>query len=253
MAKHKLLRISSQDRADKNNSTSDFNVTINNKVELQQIKKIVVKQVSIPNTAYNINAGNNTFSYSIGNFVLVNSVTVPVGQYTLDLLITALITAVGAHPLSPLVMTITQDSLTKKLAWTSDISIKWYNADDASPLGEVMGITTSTSVDSDTHTSAGLPALEGHNTLYVESTNLARENLIRTNGHSSNVLCVVPITVEWGGIEHYLSPHAELDDIISTSSAGNNKQDIDIKIVSRDGTVIDLNGHHVTVILKMYY
>lgn len=252
MERHKLLRISSQDRDNKSDSTSDFNVTISNKIELQHVKKIVVKQVSIPNTSYNIASDNNTFGYKIGAGPTLYTFTVPIGQYTIATLQTAVIAAFAAEA-APIVMTITLSALTGKLSWVSDTSIMWLNESDSSPLGEAMGITTSSTTASTTHTSASTPNLAGHNTLYIESSNMAKANLIRTNGQMSNVLCCIPITVEYGAIEHYLSPHPELDDIISSSSSGNNKQEIDIKIVSRDGHTVDLNGHHITLILKIYY
>ena len=51
---HKLLRISSRDRDNLSDSTSNFYVNVNNVKSLQTSKAVIVKQITLPNTMYNI-------------------------------------------------------------------------------------------------------------------------------------------------------------------------------------------------------
>lgn len=247
MLRHKLLRISSKDRDVLSDSTSDFHVNVNNVKELQIAKSIVVKQITIPNVFYNITSRNNSFTYNIAS--TPTTVSIAEGQYTVTTLIAALeAAAVG------ITLTITQDTTTLKLSFTSATAVEFLDIDSSS-IAEVLGIEygTGSGADVTVYTATGLPDLSGHQNVFVESTTIGTSNLIRTNGVTSHTIAVVPITVPFGVVEQYVSQHTEIDDVDVDAINGKDHSHIDIRLVDHDGNTMDLNGHHVSIVFKVYY
>ena len=78
MLRHKLLNITSRDKDASSNSNSDFTVSLNNVKELQTARSVIIKQVSIPITMYNITDFNRTFSYKIAT--VLSSFSITAGQ-----------------------------------------------------------------------------------------------------------------------------------------------------------------------------
>lgn len=252
MLQHKLFQVSSRDRDLKtSSSTSDFVIQFNNAEHLQMIKSVVVKQVSFPNVFYNISSldGNNTFTYAIAG--APTSVTIPEGQYTVTTFIAALDTAAAAIGL-----TTTHNTLTNKLSFVTTTAIEWLDLEDGNAMAEVLGITAGggSGIDTLTYSAPGLPSLEGVRNVYIESPQLGESNFLRSNGTLTNILCCVPVTVDHLGINHYSSPHSEIDDVESLSRRhGKNISQVNIRVLDHDGHVLNLQGHHITLILKVYY
>ena len=245
--RHKLLRISSRDRDNKTDSTSDFYVNVNNIKQLQIARSVVIKQVTLPNTMYNIDANNNTFTYNIASSP--TSVQIAVGQYITSTLITALQTAAAAVGLA-----ITQNTITQKLEFTNTTNIEYLDISE-NPMAEVLGIEYGAGSVGDVaaFNATGLLDLVGIKNIFVESRSLGEDNLIQTNAKTQNIIAVVPMTTAFGEVEQYLSPHATIDDVDSDAHGGHNKQKIDISLRDSDNNIVDLNGHHVELILKIYY
>ena len=245
--RHKLLRISSRDRDNLSDSTSDFFVNVNNIKHLQIARSVIVKQITLPNTMYNIDENNRTFTYNIASSP--TSVQIAVGQYTTTTMITALQTAAAAVGLA-----IVQNAITQKLEFTNTTNIEYLDI-SGSPMAEVLGIEYGQGSGGDvaSFNATGLPDLTGVKNVFVESRSLGEDNLIQTNAKTQNIIAVVPITVAFGATEQYLSQHALIDDVDSDAHGGHNKQKIDICLKDVSNNTIDLNGHHVEIILKVYY
>lgn len=246
----RLLRISSKDKA--LHSSGRYKLVFpTNDSDLHQAKIIMLKSAIIPNSQYNVHTNNNTFTYSIGNFVQQYSVTVPAGQYTINALISELIAQLGAHPLAPLTMTITQDAITGKLSWLSNISIKWLNKDDGSPLGQLMGIHISTPIDSDTHDSSGLHNLSGLRHVYISSNALSNNtSMITDDKQKFSIFADIPITVAYGGFQVVDNDKSTLDYI--DFSCRKNISSIDIELLDEHNDTLDLNGHDFILVFAVY-
>ena len=245
--RHKLLRISSRDRDVLSDSTSSFSVNLNNIKELQTTRSVVVKQVSIPNTMYNITDYNRTFTYKLAS--VSSSFDIAEGQYNTTQLIAAL-EAAGTE----IGLAISQNPITSKLSFTSSTNIEYLDSSENS-MAEVLGIEygAGSGEDVGTYSATGLLDLGGVKNIYIESSELGEESLIRSNGKTINIIAVVPITVAYGSTQHYLSQHSSIDDVDNRNHGGRNHQRINIVLKDSADNIINLNGHHVEMVLKVYY
>lgn len=244
---HKLLRISSRDRNNLADSTSNFYVNVNNVKPLQIAKAVIVKQVTLPNTMYNIDENNRSFTYNIASSP--TTVQIAVGQYNTTTLISALQTAASAVGLA-----ITQNATTLKLEFTNTTNIEYLDISE-NPMAEVLGIEYGQGSGSDvaSFNATGLPDLAGIKNVFVESQALGEDNLIQSNSKTKNIIAIIPIDTAFGGYQQYLTPHAEIDDNDNRTHGGHNKQTIDITLRDSRNNIIDLNGHHIEIVLKIYY
>lgn len=244
---HKLLRISSRDRDNLSDSTSNFYVNVNNVKSLQTSKAVIVKQITLPNTMYNIDENNRSFTYSIG--LSPTTIQIDVGQYNIDSLIIALQSA-GIN----IGLEITQNERSKKLQFTTTTPIQYLDI-SFNPMAEVLGIDFGKGTDSDVNSfdATALPNLAGIKNVFIESQALGEDNLIQSNSKIKNIIAIIPITTIFGGYEQYLTPHAEIDDNDNKAHGGHNKQTIDITLRDSRNNIIDLNGHHIEIVLKIYY
>lgn len=243
---HKLLKISSKDMdLAGSTSTSDFVVNLNTQEGIQGVKSAIVKQVSIMNTFYNINDSNNTLTYNIASSP--SAISISNGQYNITTLISALETAATGIGL-----TITQNTITGILALATTTAVEWLPLSQGNAMAEVLGILEGSGSDVTNYIPKGLPNLSGIDNVFIQSKTLGENNLIGTN--EGSILAVIPITTAFGVVTHYVSNHAEIDDIDSSSiQHGKNSQKIDIKLLDGRGNPIDLMGTHITIILKIYY
>jgi len=114
MSKEKLLVINSKDRNDGTNGA--FTVLFNDS-SCQQVLKVLVKDVWIPNLFYNINSTNNVLSLQQNAEPTVFA-TVPQGQYTIDQLITVLKAQIDALLIDGAIVTITKNPYVFTLNFT---------------------------------------------------------------------------------------------------------------------------------------
>lgn len=214
---------------------------------IQAIKSVVLKQVSIPNVFYNINSKNNTFTYNISGSP--TSVSIAEGQYTMTTFLAAFVAATSA-----LSMAVTLDVLTNKLQFTNSTAIEYLTDVAINPMADVLGILVDSVGDVTSFNPTGQPSLEGERNIYIDSLALGQSNLIRSNEANLNTIAVIPMISPFAAVEHYISQHSEIDDYDSQSQkSGKNLQSIDISLRDHDGEIVNLHGHHITMILKVYY
>lgn len=248
----KILHISSREKINQKQSSSDFNISINRSTGLSKIKRVVLKQASIPNSQYNINRYNNKFVW-LDNEDVKNTVEVPVGQFSLSDLITTLNESAefGAFGI-----VISQDPVDKKLMITSSSEIKLINLSQGNTMGEVVGLTAPWELSTTTteYKFPSLPNLSGASLYFISSHALAEAHFISANRPDSNIIGAVQSTGVFGSYIHYASEMSSLDSVDSDSIRhGKNIADIDIKIVDQKGRIVDLNGLEVDLILQIFY
>lgn len=245
---HKLLHISSRDKSADSASNSDFNVSFSNSDVLQAVKKITLKSVSIPNTVFNINQYNNKFTYKIAGSP--TSVTMTPGQYSQSEFKTEFETI-----LSGLAMSIVIDPNTKKIFATTTTPIEWLDISE-NDMAEVLGIETGSGGDVTFFNAQHVIALEGLRSVFINSIEAGEGNMISSqNSQQKNTIGIIPMTVGFGFIEHYTTDHSDIDqqDIHRGNPSGRNIQKISIKLRDEKQNIIDLNGHHVELVLKIHY
>jgi hypothetical protein len=246
--------ISSKYRTGDSRSTSDFTYSIGQSLE---VSAVAVKSVSIPNVQYNINKHNNSLLVYYGDSNPASSATVvlPEGQYNT----TSLITQLEALILSStgVDLTIVQDALTGKLAFTSStLAFKFSTDPIDSPSAKVLGLgdTASATYPDQVTMSLDCPFLinlSGLKNYYLASRVLSHGyNGIFKSGESLPLVMNIPIDVPYGAIEQYDPQDISLN--LKTFSRPSNIQWIDIKILDEDLNVIDLNGGDIEIVLKIY-
>lgn len=245
-----LLRISSKDRdKDQSLSSSSFKISFNNASNLQSIKRIVVKTVTIPNSFYNINEFNRTFTYKTDEITFV-SVTIPSGQYNIEDFITAFNLS-----LAGIGMTASLNTVTGKLQYVNTTTIRYLNQEDGNAMADVLGIKTSATENVSSYSSEHLPNLSGTSEVYVVSNVLSdNSNMINKSLLSLPVLVCVPITSSFGSLTHYYANDSLLEEVVYYSQRlGKNIQSVDIKLIDRNGNLLDLQGLEFEMILRVYF
>jgi hypothetical protein len=241
---NKLLRISSIDRSSSSVSTTNFTVDYPNVQVLAKIVSIVVKHVSFPNVFYNITLHNNVLKYEVTSGI--QTLIVPIGNYTLSALLAVLTPVLGA---------ITQDPLTYLLTFTATVPspLKLYGLEDGSTLSPYLGIPSTTILNTVNFTAPNVPKLQGVQHVYIASKFLSKgNNFIDANKRQEvPIVAMIPNMVGYGSMVHYESHHETLDVINYESETS--LQSIDIRLYDGEGNLLDLHGQNINIILKIYY
>jgi len=241
-----FLRISSAERINTSDPVSNFRVSINNDSILQKINMIAVKEVTIPNTQYNIRSTNNILNlYYEGDHLF----TIPQGQYTINSLITTLNNIQSS-------VTFIQDPLTLKigvknngydyvLANTTNSIIKTLGGENL--YNVFLSFTVYTYF-------SNLPDLTGARNFYVSSSVLSDGNsMISPTLPKMPIIAVVPNNTNWGQITYYQSNEQKLDEIYYPSqSQGKNLTNIDLQLRNLDGSFVELNLDW-SILIKVHY
>jgi hypothetical protein len=242
---NKLLRISSTSKSPNSVSNTDFIVNYPNVQVLAKIVSIVVKHVSFPNVFYNITTRNNVLKYEVVLGV-VQTIVVPVGNYTLTALLAVL---------TPLLGAITQDPLTLLLTFTASVGspLKINSSDEGSTLSPFIGIHQTTILNTAPFTTVDVPKLQGVQHVRIASKVLSKgNNFIDANKNQElPIVILIPNNVPFGAIVHYETSHEDLDVINYESEVS--LQSIDIKLYDAEGNLLDLKGQDVSILLKIYY
>mgnify|MGYP003678201565 CR=1 FL=1 len=236
-----LVVISSKYRLDKKNqSTSNFEINLNQPLWCFGYS---IKNISIPNTQYNINLKNNDFQIETGGVIF--SYTVPVGQYTTTELITVLEQEFPT-------LTITQDPLTKKITIdTGASSLVVPETEIISGFG-ILGYTYY-QVLSGVITADHLVKLNGVYNAYIISSDLTQNNAnqgLMRDGARVDLVSEVSITSPFGVYTNISETSYGLNTTLFDK--GSNIQKIGIKVVDLDQNVLNLQGLDVEIVLKVY-
>ena len=245
--KTSFIVINSKYREISSNSTSDFTYSLG---EVLQVKAIAIKTISIPNVVYNVNVNNNILKieYNANPGIFPAQITVPIGQYTIDSLITAIEPLLSTAIVGT--VTIAQLPLVSKLQITTSKPVSFIAGTD-SPFARVLGITKTTSFSLDT-IAEGVFQLQGIDNFFVISQDLADgANAILTNGQKRGIVIDVPNTVNFGETNYYQNKEYRVNQKIYDGRALN-LQYINIKIVDSDLNVVDLQGMDIELILLIY-
>lgn len=255
-----LIVIDSKDRSSPTDTSSNFTLNYKNNSRLSRITSFFVKSVTFPNVEYNI---HNTYKSEPANNVLYIEtigglqapIIIPIGQYTISQLITALQTSATGVTIG---LTVIQDPITNKLTFntTSPGGVKIYARNDSSPTNSTLapnvGILSTSPIFSSSIVAEGLPSLSGNQNIYILSDKLSGSGAQLVDARLGNVqaIATIPVNVPFGE-----NVHNEPDKDLITSSDGFyfNLDSIDIKLFGDYGQILDLQGENFTMILKAYY
>ena len=244
LTKSRLLRISSKDRSVE--SVSKYNIMYQtNSTDLHQIKKVILKYAQIPNTMYNINSYNNTLNFP--NTLSGNPIyTIPIGQYTIQALITAIQGLITG-------LTITQSPLTSKLTFTMvGGTFTIIPNTTINPIAYVLGFETQQTLLT-TYTCESIPDLGGLDNVYIGSQALSNHvSMITNTNQRQNVFCNVPIDVAYGFTKTLDEDSYDTLDFTEFHTH-KNISSIDITLFDERNNVVDLNGAEWVLIFRVYF
>jgi hypothetical protein len=262
---NRFLIVTSNDKTSDSVSNSDFKVRLGDTYFSQQVCGISVVSCTVPNVIYNINEHNNRFlvSREVPPLTLTESI-IPIGQYTISQLMSAVSTAIFNTPLlSSLNITITQDPITQKLVFKTDAiqGFKFYytSLTLSSTIWEVLGLDpevplyTATIDPADgkyTIFATYIPNLSGNQYLNILS-NLSENNSIDGVGVKSLLEIVNLFDTPFGSFHTQSTNMAEHAVIKYVNPR--NLNNITIKLVDEKYRDIDIGNFSVTVVLRIYF
>jgi hypothetical protein len=273
MSLEKHIIISSEDKdVSSSNSNSDFVVNLAEKYYTQNILKVLVSEVTVPNVFPNIRgedygtSQNNLLAVSTGGPPL--SITVPEGQYLLGSVnplldfVTVLTNQINAS-IGPATIAINYNELTNKLEFTmtgSNLTI--YGSNNVPPLsasGAQILINDAIGIGADglvlldgVLTSAPFQVdLSGYQNVYVHSKEVALSHAI--DGDSGLISVVSPVSLvdaPFGGFAYRQNNDDELASIQYDQVRNLSR----ISIILRDnlGNKLNIGTHKMNVVLKCY-
>ena len=244
MLKGKLIQISSKDRLQVTQTSSDFTVNLDqHDLNIHRTHRVELVNAIIPNTEYAINTKNNTFDYNLTGTPTTYSV--PIGIYTTASLIVALNTETTG-------VVWTLSALTNKITATTAVGITLVASDQT--LMEVLGFLEDINISANSaQTASSLPDLSGLDIVYITSRTLANDNAISSDGKGKNILSAVPIDVAFGNNQVFHSNTSSEDSSILYSPHPRDISTIHIQIMDKNFQVCELNGHQVQLVFKVYY
>lgn len=192
----------------------------------------------IPYSFYNINSTNNILQYSFDG-VIINTVTIPIGNYNVNNLLTVL-----KNNMTPLFI-ITYDNVQNKFTFTHPTLDFMFMS--SSTCLQILGFNNNVTISSSSLilTSVNCVNVYSIRTVQVNS-NLITYNINKVQKNNFCILCSVPITCTPFSLIEYINRTN-----FKTNLFLNRISNIKIKLTDDNGNLIDLNGCHYSLTLQL--
>lgn len=261
-SREKYVVISSDDKDVDSISNSNFRVTLKERYATQSIDRIIIKEVIVPNSFYNISDGDPIKGNGPSNNTLIitsvltgdlNAV-IPSGQYNILQLIATLQTQINAllSPFGAYVL-ITRDDITNLLLFTF-AGPGVYTFLGTSPMAPVLGFNSNITflITTTAIQMPDPPDLSGINSVYIHSEALSDGSGIdASKGIINLVESVSMATTAYGTFSYKQNSDTELCTINYTMPKNLNV--IDIRLRDREGNLLNIGTKRLTLMVKMYY
>ena len=259
----KLLVISSNDKDNPSDSNSDFSVTLKESYYTQNVLRVLVKEITIPNVFPNIRGsayGSNQNNTLIIQDTIDRTITLPEGQYLINSsnpsldFTTILQNAINAVSTSTFV--VTYNELTNKIEFevTAGVPVLVYsNAGNAnSNMAETLGITSNIPIAvGNTESAQEQLDLSGIQNVYVHSKEIADTHGI--DGDSGLIALVDPVNLSNAPYGSYAYKQ-ENDDELASIAYEDVRNLSRLRIILRDnlGNKLPIGTHKMNIVLKIY-
>ena len=257
----KLLVISSEDKDDPNSSNSDFNVTLKESYYTQNVLRVLVKEITVPNVFPNIRGSD--YGSSQNNILNFNEpaplqVILPEGQYLINssnpLLDFTSILETAMTSISVATISVSYNELTNKIVFeVANDGSPNITIPASTPMAKVLGITSDLTIPATaTPTSpSGLVDLSGYQNVYIHSKEIADTHGI--DGDSGLIALVDDISLTNAPFGSY-AYKGENDDELASIVYEDVRNLSRLRIVLRDnlGNKLPIGTHTMNVILKIY-
>lgn len=231
--KKHILLLNSKDRSSGTATDLVFHLNEN---DLHESHSVMLKDIVIPNTIYNIRTTNNTLDYDING--VAKSVNIPVGNYSLSDLVTAL-------NIAQTDLVFSSNSMLKKLM-VSSATVSFIKV--SSTIKKVIGVTTQ-NTPSVSYTLDSFYNLNPTNYIHVISNLAEPDALVASNNKKYAVIASIPVLYGFGYILNQTEDRDTQD--ISKHNSHLNLSTINIRLVDDDFQTIDLNGSNWNISLSI--
>ena len=256
--KHRLLRISSEDKSRSTDSNSRFSADIPPTAKaIDNVCGYSVKYASCPNIFFNTPSYANKLQITKQTGAVVYDITIPENQYNITGLVAQLKTSIDAV-INPNAVVISVDSKNRLVfAWSGD-SYAFTQANyEASTIRDVigLGVDDAQGVFFTVQTLDNPVNLTGESEVYIHSRTLHQSGLTEASGNFS-VVDVIPLnTTQFGGVASITYPDHQLTKInYCPYETMKSLRTIDIVLRNRKGQVLELpSNFYFTMMIKLYH
>ena len=201
-----------------------------------------VVNASIPHSFYNMNLNNNTLQWIEDPYVtfVVHSVTIPVGNYSINQFITELQTL-----LTPLV--VSYNNITNKITFTHPTATFAFYSNNNTCF-ELLGFSN---VNHFSPVSPRVLTSDICCNMFTTRSLCLCSNIHTDNVHINrpmmqSIICTIPVNSAPNGIVTYANTNSFKNNLFS-----NIMKSITIKFMDQDGNSVDLNGCHYNLTLQL--
>ena len=231
--KKHILLLNSKDRSSGTATDCVFHLNEN---DLHESHSVMLKDIIIPNTMYNIRSTNNTLDYDIGG--VAKSVNIPVGSYSIAELVTALNTAQAD-------LVFSNNTFAKKLD-VSSASNSFIKV--SSTIKKVIGVTVQ-NTPATSYTLDSFYNLNPTNYIHVISNLAEPDSLVSSNNKKYAVIASIPVLYGFGFVLNQTEDRDTQDN--SKHNSHINLSTINMRLVNDDFETIDLNGSDWSISLSI--
>lgn len=228
--------IDSADYATSGNTAESFRVQLTNPVSARSCHLV---RARMPNSFYNITSSNNTivFNEGIGDL----TATLTPGAYTTSTLKTEIETRMNAAGTQAYTWTYNGTTLLGTFSAAGAFILKWAS----STAYSVLGFTASNTLSATSHTSTSVVQLNTPRDILIDIKEFSTTLITSDNG-SGNF--VIPVDAASGSVSDYSAAMhgAQCVDFGREMVIGT----LNINVLARDGTSIDLHGGHWSMVLR---
>ena len=245
-------------RAYRQDTSTNFNILLNKGISVDDVDRVIVKRVSMPNLFYNVPERKSKL------YIVFEGtpgwVSVQPGQYNADRFVAALEIALKTVDTAA-TASINYDTGKLTLAcpsstgWTvlshTDVK-KQFEVDES--LNTIIGTSHDVTLPAAlTWTSPELVDLSGEHTVRIESSTLAFSNSFDSRGQILNTVEIVPIHEPYGAAVHY-APSDHIMSFVDSGSTGKPINNVDIQLVSNSGQPLVLpDNAYVEIVLLVIF
>ena len=270
MSSEKIIILSSSDKdTSSSESNSDFVINLKEKYYSQNVLKILIKELTVPNVFPNIRGSsygssqNNILRFEEGG--VQRTAIIPEGQYLIVVIpssppdiydFIAIIEAAINAACSSSVVSVSYNELTNKLQFqtTTGPDINILSKENGSPMADVLGITNNLFVPFGLGAplqAQGTIQLSGYQNVYIHSKELADTNAI--DGDFGLISVVEPISLantEFNSYAYKKNDDDELSQILYEQPRNLSR----IRITLRDnkGNILPVGTAQINITFKAY-
>lgn len=256
--KHRLLRISSEDKSRSTDSNSRFSVDVPPTAKaIDNVCGYSVKYASCPNYFFNVPSYANVLQITKQTGNVVYTIPIQANQYNLTDFLVKLKDTIDNF-IFPDTCTVAVDQFNKIVfGWVGDAYAFTPDNYEASTIRDIIGLTEDGAQGTFfTVQSMNNPVnLTGESEVYIHSRTLHQSGLTEASGNFS-VVDVIPLnTTPFGGVASITYPDHQLSKInYEPYETKKSLRTIDIVLRNRKGQVLELpSNFYFTMMLKLYH